>query len=551
VGQLLISELDQRVVFDRILETARDLTGARYAALGILNDSRDGLERFLTVGIDPKTRLAIGDLPRGLGVLGVLVEHPQPLRLADVAQHPSSHGFPPGHPAMHSFLGVPITIHGRAWGNLYLTEKAHGEFTEEDEKAAVILASWAAIAIENSRLYELSERRREQSEMTSRRLQVARDVAVAVGAEVELERVLELIAERGLVLVHAETLLIWLREGAELVLHAGAGHVSDSVGGMRVPAEGTLSGEVLEHRRSRRFRATDATRGAVAQKLGVAEAESILMVPMLHGGRRLGVLVGFDGRGDGEGFSEEDEQLREAFAASAATAVALTQSVRADRLRSALGAAEVERGRWARELHDETLQNLAGLRLRLGSALRRDDPDYTREAVREASGDVENAIENLRSIITELRPAALDELGLLAAIESLLDRHRHRGVFLVESKLAVRRPADRRLRLDPELESAVYRLLQEALNNVAKHAKAGMVRVTIDESDTDIRIEVRDDGDGFDTGMANGGFGLSGMRERVVLAGGTFNIASGENGTTVNAWLPVSNVAAAGRLSGG
>lgn len=162
VGRTLTTELDQRILLDRILETAREITGARYAALGILNERHMGLERFLTAGVDETTRRAIGDLPRGRGVLGALIERPQPLRLPDVGQHPSSYGFPAGHPVMRSFLGVPIMIRGQAWGNLYLTEKAGGEFTETDEEAAVILAQWAAIAIENARLYETSERSRHE-----------------------------------------------------------------------------------------------------------------------------------------------------------------------------------------------------------------------------------------------------------------------------------------------------------------------------------------------------------------------------------------------------
>src|SRR5438874_8133963 len=145
VGRALVSELDTEAVLERILEEARAITGARYVALGVLDEQRSELERFLTSGIDAATHRAIGDLPRGRGVLGVLIEDPRPLRLADVGRHPQSFGFPAGHPVMHSFLGVPILIRGQAWGNLYLTEKDDGgEFTEADEEAAVVLAQWVA-----------------------------------------------------------------------------------------------------------------------------------------------------------------------------------------------------------------------------------------------------------------------------------------------------------------------------------------------------------------------------------------------------------------------
>ncbi len=174
VGRALVTELDLGVVLDRVLLTAREITGARYAALGILNDRRTELDQFLTSGVDEETHRAIGALPRGRGVLGELIEHPEPLRLADVGQHPSSYGFPAGHPVMRSFLGVPVTIGGQAWGNLYLTEKDGGEFTARDEEAAVILADWAAVAIKNARLYETSEIRREEAERAIRRLQATR-----------------------------------------------------------------------------------------------------------------------------------------------------------------------------------------------------------------------------------------------------------------------------------------------------------------------------------------------------------------------------------------
>ena len=218
VGRALTKELDQRVVLDRVLETAREITGARYAALGILNEQRSELEQFLTLGVDEETQRVIGDLPRGRGVLGALIDNPRPLRLAEVGQYPSSYGFPAGHPVMRSFLGVPIVIRGEVWGNLYLTEKGSGEFSERDEEAAVILADWAAIAIDNARLYERSEHRREEAERAVRGLEATRDVVTAIGGEISLEHVLELIVKRGRVLVGARSVVIMLRDGEELVV---------------------------------------------------------------------------------------------------------------------------------------------------------------------------------------------------------------------------------------------------------------------------------------------------------------------------------------------
>ena len=347
VGRALTTSFDQRIVLDRVLEAAREVTGARYAALGILNEQHSALEQFLTAGVDEATHRAIGDLPRGRGVLGALIEHPQPLRLADVGQHPSSYGFPAGHPPMRSFLGVPIVIRGQAWGNLYLTEKAGGEFTESDEEAAVILADWAAIAIENARLYESSERRREEAEKAFRGLEATRDVAVAIGGEIALEHVLELIVKRGRALVSARSLVIMLREGEELVLHASAGHVEE-MSGVRLSIAESTSGQVLERRRPERIADVASRLRIDARELGVSDPQTALLVPMLYRGDGVGVLIAFDRGREQAMFTEDDEQMLRTFAASAATAVALAQSVQSDRLRSSLAAADAERRRWAR-----------------------------------------------------------------------------------------------------------------------------------------------------------------------------------------------------------
>ncbi|HEX2708638.1 MAG TPA: GAF domain-containing sensor histidine kinase [Solirubrobacterales bacterium] len=538
VGRALTKELDQRLLLDRILEAAREITGARYAAVGILDEQHSGLSEFLTSGVDKATQRAIGDLPRGRGVLGALIEEPRPLRLADVGQHPTSYGFPVGHPVMRSFLGVPVIIRGSAWGNLYLTEKAGGEFTVADEEAAVILAEWAAIAIENARLYETSERRRRELEKAFRGLEATRDVAVAIGGEIALEHVLELIVKRGRALIDARSLVIMLRDGDELVVEASAGH-AESVRGVRLSIAGSTSGQVLEGRRPERIGDVTSRLRIAPSEFGVDDPQTALLVPMVYRDDAFGILAAFDRGPDGQPFTEEDEQMLRTFAASAATAVALAQSVQADRLRSSLAATEAERGRWARELHDETLQGLGGLQVLLSSALRRGDPEGGERAMREAVGHIEQEIENLRAIITELRPAALDELGLATAVEALLDRHRGQSGFEVEGAIALAAPAEADARLDAELESTVYRLVQEALTNVAKHAGAETVKVSVGESDGKLLVEVRDDGVGFDPEAGAQGFGLAGMRERVSLAGGSLDIASGAGGTSVKATLPV------------
>ncbi|HXR28479.1 MAG TPA: GAF domain-containing protein [Solirubrobacteraceae bacterium] len=537
VGRTLVTELDLDTLLDRVLEAAREITGARYAALGILNDRRTELAQFLTAGVDEATHAAIGDLPRGRGVLGVLIEHPEPLRLGDVGDHPRSYGFPTGHPVMRGFLGVPISIRGQTWGNLYLAEKRDGDFTEEDQEAAVVLADWAAVAIDNARLFEVSEHRREELERAVRGLEATRDVAVAIGGEFLLDPVLELIAKRGRALVGARSLVIMLREGEELVVRAAAGHVDRGLGA-RLTISETTSGQVLEHRRPERIVDVPSRLANAAATFGVADARTALLVPMVYRGEAVGVLAAFDRGEDAAMFTVDDEQTLRAFAVSAATAVAMAQSVQADRLRSSLAAADAERRRWARELHDETLQGLGGLRLLLSSALRTDELARSQQAMRDAIERIEQEIGNLRSIITDLRPAALDELGLRTAIEALLDRHRGHDALEIEHELGLPGPGTGARRFDEGLEMAAFRLVQEALNNVVKHAGASRVRVAVVESDEMLIVEVQDDGGGFDTTVLSQGFGLAGMRERVALVDGTLHIESGERGTLVCARMP-------------
>jgi signal transduction histidine kinase len=538
VGRTLVAELDPEAVLDRILAEAREITGARYAALGVLNEDRAELERFLTVGVDGDTRRAIGELPHGRGVLGVLIEDPRPLRLTDVGQHPQSYGFPPGHPPMHGFLGVPIVIRGEAWGNLYLTEKQDcSEFTEADEEAAVILADWAATAIENARLYQTSEGRRQQLERAVRGLEAARDIADAVGGVGDLEQVLELIAKRGRALVHARSVLIMLREGDELIVAASVGHAIDARG-RRLPIAKSTSGDVFERGRPERITDVASHLRVAPEEIGVPDARTALLVPMLYHESGVGVLAAFDRGERGEAFTRADEQLLRTFAASAANAVAIRRSVEADRLRSAIAAGDAERRRWARELHDQTLQALGGLRVLLASPLRRGDPAANERAMRQAVEDIDLEIENLRAIITDLRPSLLDDLGLLPAIKALLDRRREGGLE-IESELGLPDPERGGEGLAPELETTVYRLVQEALTNVVKHSRASTVRVSVKLAEGEVIVEVHDDGVGFEPGAQTVGFGVSGMNERVYLAGGTLELNSGPTGSLVRARLPV------------
>ncbi|HYH90112.1 MAG TPA: GAF domain-containing sensor histidine kinase [Solirubrobacteraceae bacterium] len=545
-GRTLIAKLDVEAVLQQLLDVARELTGARYAAVGVLDESRQTLERFVTAGIDPDTHRAIGDLPTGRGILGLLIEEPRPLRLEHIGDHPRSYGFPSAHPEMESFLGVPVVIREEAWGNLYLTEKeGGGAFTDADEESAVILADWAAIALDNARLYASVEDRRDHLERAVRGLDTTVAIAQALGGETDLSRILELIVKRARALVGARTLVIMLEQDDELVVAAGAGELRAGIHGQRMPIEGTVTGRVLRSQRPERL--TDA-RSALTSSLQLLdlEADTALIVPLAFRGRAVGVLAAYDRIAEEAGFDREHERLLGAFAASAATAVATGKSVEEQRMRQSIEASEQERRRWARELHDETLQSLAGLRVGLSSAMRGSEEEL-RAAVEAAVESVTEEIANLRALIVELRPAALDEYGAGAAVESLAERTAAREGITVEAHvdLAFER-GDEPDRHSPELESTTYRLVQEALTNAVRHAGASKIAVEVSEHDGYLTLAVTDDGRGFDPQTTSSkGFGLTGMRERVELAGGELAIDSGPAGTTVRARLPVRRRAAA------
>jgi signal transduction histidine kinase len=359
-------------------------------------------------------------------------------------------------------------------------------------------------------------------------LQAASEVAIAVGGETDLRRVLEAIVERGRALVEARALIILLREGAELVVAATAavaGGLDPGVADLRIPAEDAYEEVLLG-----RFGARD-----VARK----ESGHTLIAPLLFRGDPLGIVVALDRVGEPGTFDDEDQRLLDSFAASAATGVATARSMDEERLQHTIDAAEQERSRWARELHDETLQALAVLRMRLASALRAESAAQLQETGQAAVEQIDEEIVKLRRLITELRPASLDTIGLEAALQALGEQHHQASGIQVDVHLEL--PREQEARPTPVLETAVYRLAQEALNNVSKHSLAQRAALAVRARPRVIEIEVSDDGVGFEPTLVREGFGLVGMRERAALLGGSLKIDSTKGaGTRVRAELPMT-----------
>ena len=547
VAGSVLGELDLEVVVDRVLQSARELTGAQYAALGVLDASRTELDRFITVGVDEHARREIGVLPRGRGVLGELIRDPVPLRLSEVGEHPRSYGFPLGHPPMHSFLGVPILVNGLPFGSLYLTEKANGsQFTDEDEQSATTLAKFAGLAIDHARRYTGAATRRDELARTVAALQATTEITHAVGGATDVDVILELVAKRGRALVSARALLIEIVCGSELVVAAAAGERPAGLIGQRIALTDTVASAALRTRATHRLE-VELNRARFDQhglgRHGV-RADAGLVVPLMFHNETYGVLIALDRLHDGPKFTAEDQALLEAFATSAATAVATAQSTTSELQHQRLAAAEAERGRWARELHDETLQSLAGLRVSLAMAYRKDDAEALRTTVGDAIEHLDDGIANLRALVTDLRPAALDQLGLEAALAALCERASRHGLQIDSSIELAYEQGRQPTRHIPELETAIYRITQEALTNASKHGHAARSVIEIQENAATVELSVRDDGDGFEPTTSTAGFGLIGIRERVQLLQGTVQIASSPgHGTTVTASLPVQRLA--------
>jgi two-component system, NarL family, sensor histidine kinase DevS len=530
----LTSELSLEALLQRLVESAAALTGAKYAALGVIDKSGTSLERFVTTGVDAQTHEAIGELPHGRGILGVLIHEAHPLRLRDLTKDPRSVGFPPNHPPMKSFLGVPVMLRGVAFGNLYLSEKPGGEdFDEQDEEIVTMLASQAAVAIENARLYESATR-------WSRQLESLHEIVRSLVEESDLEQLLTLICKRLRELVDARLALIAL-PGPEGHLRVAAADGDDeatgAVLGRELARAGSKVGRLLERRQSARVDSVlddPEVDQDEARRMGIRTG---IYVPLLARGRSVGIVAVHDKlSGDGR-FSDEDLRLAEIFAARAAVAVDLSERVARDTVRRVISAQELERRRLARELHDETGQALTSILLGLKAIRASESEEEAARAEAELRELVVQALQDVRSLAVELRPSALDDFGLVPALERLA------GTF--SERTGIRATVAATLgdtRLPPETETVVYRLVQEALTNVVKHAAASEVGIVLTRRDGGVSAVVEDDGQGFaESGVRNEALGLVGMRERLALLGGTLAVESAPGaGTALIAYVPIS-----------
>jgi signal transduction histidine kinase len=431
---------------------------------------------------------------------------------------------------MKSFLGLPIVLRGVAYGNLYLTEKADDrDFSDEDEELVGLLAAQAAVAIENARLYESSTR-------WLRQIESLNEIGNVLASEFELEPLLSLVAARLRELLGARLVLIALPDGATLRVAAVEGESASDVVGIELGFAGSKAGRVLERGRSERIESVlddPEIDQQAARRLGVRSA---LFVPLLARGLPIGVMIAHDKHGESPAFSEDDLRLAETLAARAAIAVDLSARVSRDAVRRVVEGQELERARLARALHDETGQALTSILLGLKPLEQSVESDEARAAVASVRELVVSTLQDVRRLAVELRPSALDDFGLVSAVERLAETFREQSGLRVDLEA---RLGDERLR--PESETALYRVVQEALTNIIKHSEARRVSILLQRKGDAVVAMIEDDGAGFDPGgTRKDALGLAGMRERVALVGGRLQVESSVGaGTTVVAEVPL------------
>jgi signal transduction histidine kinase len=497
------TDLDLHRVLTRIVESATELTGARYGALGVLG-REDGLQNFVVHGIDPDLQARIGDLPHGRGILGAVIDDPRPLRLTDLTQQPASYGFPPHHPPMQTFLGVPITVQGTVFGNLYLTEKAGGvPFTDADEELVIALAGAAGYVVANARAYGLSERRRHGLEATSRIADALQPPVSWDDAFAEITNTLRAAAGAGAVG------LVQRGDDGQLLVAAVDG------------PDAALVDEVLQRMPEG---LTEAAEGSDVLQVPLdAEPRWTVLLPLrsaLAGSIVLVVVLAEE-----EQAADADErQLMQSFADHVGLALDRAQALE-DRQELAVVS---DRDRIARDLHDLVIQRLFATGMHLqGVRMLADRPDFV-DRLDKAVDDIDLTIKDIRGTIFELQHR--NGSSLRADVRKLAKEY----APLLGFTPAVRTIGPVDTAVPEPVQVELLAVLREALSNTAKHALADSASVDVEVGETTLTLRVTDDGGGLPEDRQESG--LRNARRRAARLGGAFELTPGVPAGTVFTW---------------
>ena len=532
----LVTDVSLESVLERIATVAAEQVDARYAALGVLED--DGkLDKIITVGMADKDLKRMAHPPKGLGLIGTLMNTKENVRVSVLGDHPESIGFPEQHPSMSSFLGVPIRAGDRQFGQIYLTNKIDGdEFTSDDEMIIQMLATYAATAIQNARMVE---QMRERDLALTRRtvdMSLLNGIASTLTSSLQLDEILN--KTLGLVMnyMKVEAGEIWLLEedntSLRMVLHRGQAaeafwtrnrfKVGEGYIGIVAQNRETLVSTDIEH--DLRF-----IRPAVVQ----AGFQQIACIPMLSGELLMGVMS--VAKRTKDPIDERDVQMLAAVGNWAGLAI---ENARLHEHARRLAVVE-ERDRIGMDLHDGIIQSIYGVGLSLESALHsiNEDPKDANDRVKRAIDGLNQTIRDLRSYILDLRPRQLGNDGLISGIKRLITEYRA-NTF---AEVILTEPESDLSDLTQTQSLALFHICQEALANAAKHAKAKLVQISIWATDERVLMEILDDGVGFDMDSMNSniGHGLANIHTRVHSLGGDADISSVLNeGTTILIWIP-------------
>ncbi|WP_307718207.1 GAF domain-containing sensor histidine kinase [Rhodococcus tukisamuensis] len=511
--------LDLDETLRSIVHAAVLLVDARYGALGVRGPG-DELTEFVYEGIDDETRTLIGDLPRGRGVLGLLIAEPKPIRLDDIAAHPASVGFPAHHPPMKTFLGVPVQIRDEVFGNLYLTEKSGGEpFTAHDEAVLTALAAAAGIAVDNARLYQQSQIRQAWLEATS-------DIATGLLAGGDPTEVLQLIADKALGLTDSDSAFLAVPDDpdagpedvAELVVTVSTG-ATDTLVGHVIPLTGSTSGEAFRSRRPLQVDMLAFDPGAeVRTRFGPA-----LVLPLRAAESVAGVLVTLR-RGGSPQFDAEQLSFMSAFADQAAVALQLANTQQRMRELDVLA----DRDRIARDLHDHVIQRLFAVGLSVQGTLQRARSPEVQRRLTDTVDDLQEIVQDIRTAIFDLHGGTEGTTRLRSRLHEVIAETTAdsglRTTVHMSGPLSV---------VDPDLADHAVAVLREALSNVVRHADADAVTVKVSVFD-DLTMEVTDNGAGIPVDAER--HGLDNLAARAAEVGGTMTAEPAPAGGTTVRW---------------
>ena len=507
---VVAADLDLETTLRSIVASAAELVDARYGALGVRGAGHD-LSAFIHHGIDGETRVKIGPLPTGKGVLGLLIDQPELVRLNDLTQHPDSVGFPPHHPPMTTFLGTPIRIRSEVFGNLYLTEKnGGGGFTEADEVVIQALAAAAAIAIDNARLYKESQSRLAWIEAT-------RDVRTELLAGTEIDAVLETIARKALALTDGAVVFIARpvdseqpRESvSELVIMVAEGECASELLGRAIPVVGSTSGAAFS--RLTPLRRAELDYDLDGENVGVRGPA--MAAPLSTADSMSGVLVVLR-RTDQPSFTDEMLALVSNFADQAALALSLAEASRRTRELEVLA----ERDRIASDLHDHVIQRIFAAGLSLQGTLQRTQSEDVRRRLTETINNLQDVVQEIRTTIFDLHSDQQDTTRLRQRIHEVVDQQVGDGP--VKTYVRLSGPLSV---VEPDLADQVLAVVREGVSNAVRYAAAQTITLSIMLGD-DLTVEIVDDGVGLAADIIPSG--LDNLRVRARKLGGDMSLSS-------------------------